>query len=248
MIGRDFATGKQVDLAKPEESIRQEYEQVLVESYGYLKTDIDIEVRIPRGTGRFLDRADIVVYRDANGRDPVRDIVGLVEVKRKTRRDGIEQLKSYMTATSAEWGVWTNGDDILYVCRLGTRILEGYINNIPIRGQSIDDVGRRTKAELEPFSRTELKSAFRRILNHLYANTNIGRREKLGAEMVKIIFAKIEDEKTYIDRPPQFRAEAGEPPDAIRARVNQLFLRVRQELQQDGIFSGASGFRVGRAS
>lgn len=237
MIGTDFATGKQVDLAKPEEGVRQEYEQVLVESYGYLKTDLDIEVPIPRGTGRFPDRADVVVYRDADGRDPARDIVGVVEVKRKTRRDGIDQLKSYMTATSAEWGVWTNGDDISYLCKVGAQVLDGYINNIPIRGQSIDDVGRRTKAELEPFARTELKSAFRRILNHLYANTNIGRREKLGAEMVKIIFAKIEDEKTYVDQPPQFRAETGEAADAVRARVNQLFLRVRDELQQDGIFS-----------
>lgn len=237
MIGTDFATGKRVDLAKPEESVRQEYEHVLVESYGYLKTDVDIEVRIPRGTGRFPDRADIVVYRDAKGKDPARDVVGLVEVKRRTRRDGIEQLKSYMTATSAEWGVWTNGEDISYLCKIGAQVLEGHINNIPIRGQSIYDVGRRTKAELEPFARTELKSAFRRILNHLYANTNIGRREKLGAEMVKIIFAKIEDEKTYHDQPPQFRAETGESAETIRSRVNQLFVRVRDELRHDGIFS-----------
>ena len=237
MIGPDYATGKRVDLSKPEEQVRQEYERVLVESYSYLKSDIDIEVAIPRGTGRFSDRADVVIYRDAAGRDPASDIVGLVEVKKNNRRDGITQIKSYMTATSAEWGVWTNGEDISYLCRRGTQVLEEYINNIPIRGQSIDDVGRLKKSELEPFSRTELKAAFRRILNHLYANTNIGRREKLGAEMVKLIFAKIEDEKTYVDQPPQFRAETGERPDAIHARVNQLFLRVRDELQQDGIFS-----------
>ena len=237
MIGQDYATGKRVDLGKPEEQVRQEYERVLVESYSYLKSDIDIEVVIPRGTGRFPDRADVVVYRDATGRDPARDIVGLVEVKKKTRRDGIAQLKSYMTATSAEWGVWTNGDDISYLGRRGTQVLEDHINNIPIRGQSVDDVGRLKKSELGPFARTELKSAFRRILNHLYANTNIGRREKLGAEMVKLIFAKIEDEKTYVDQPPQFRAETGEKSDAIRRRVNKLFLRVREELQHDGIFS-----------
>ncbi len=237
MIEKDYATGKKVDLGKPEEVVRQEYERVLVESYSYLKSDIDIEVAIPRGAGSFPDRADVVVYREASGRDPAKDIVGLVEVKRKNRRDGIAQLKSYMTATSAEWGVWTNGGDISYLCRRGTQVLEDHLNNIPIRGQAIDDVGRRKKSELGPFARTELKSAFRRILNHLYTNTNVSRKEKLGSEMVKLIFAKIEDEKTYVDQPPQFRAETGESADAIRTRVNTLFVRVREELQHDGIFS-----------
>ena len=33
--GRDFATGKPVDLSKPEEPVRQDFEHVLVQSYGY---------------------------------------------------------------------------------------------------------------------------------------------------------------------------------------------------------------------
>ena len=48
----DFATGKQI-LLTPEEEVRQEYERILVEDYGYFKTDMDIEVRIPRGSGYF---------------------------------------------------------------------------------------------------------------------------------------------------------------------------------------------------
>ena len=36
----DFATGKRV-LLTPEEPVRQEYERILVESYGYYKTDIN---------------------------------------------------------------------------------------------------------------------------------------------------------------------------------------------------------------
>ena len=35
----DFATGKRV-LLTPEEPVRQEYERILVESYGYYKTDL----------------------------------------------------------------------------------------------------------------------------------------------------------------------------------------------------------------
>ena len=236
-MGKDFATGKPVDLSAPEEGVRQEYERVLVESYGYLRGQLDIEVQIPRGSGYFPDRADVVVYEDEQGRDPARHIFGIVETKRPTRSEGLSQLKSYMTATSAIWGVWTNGDDIAYLCRSGQQILDDHLNNIPASGQSVEDVGRLERGDLRPFNRSELKSAFRRILRTLYANTNIGRREKLGSEMTKIIFAKLQDERTYVDRAPQFRAAAGENPGDISRRVKTLFRSVCDELRHDGIFS-----------
>lgn len=235
---KDFATGKLL-ASRPEEEVRQDYEQVLVDNYGYLKTELDIEVAIPRGTGYFPDKADIIVYRSQSGREPTADILGIVETKRKDRWDGIEQLKSYMTATSAQWGVWTNGDDIAYVCKPYGQLVvrDDYLNNIPVRGQSLDGVGRLAKSDLRPFGRQELKGAFRRILRTLYANTNISRREKLGSEMIKLIFAKIQDEKTYLERPPDFRAEAGEDPEHIKARVDNLFASVIEELEHDGVFN-----------
>ena len=207
-----------------------------MEAYGYPKDDLEIEVRIPRGTGFFPDKADIVVYRGP-GRDPTADILGIVETKKPKLQSGKAQIKSYMTATSAEWGVWTNGDDIAYLYRDGPRILDDYLNNIPARGQSVSDIGRLSKAELRPFPRSELKAVFRRILNTLYANTKIQRREKLGNEMMKLIFSKLRDETTYANRPPAFRVEAGEDPAAVLDRIRTLFHRVRQELESDGIFT-----------
>ena len=205
----DFATNKRINRSKPEEQVRQEYERILVYGYGYVQAELDIEVRIPRGQGYFDDRADIVIYSSESGRDPAMDIIGIVETKRPTRKDGLAQLKSYMTATSAIWGVWTNGDDIAYLCRKGTQVLENYLNNIPVRGQSAEEVGRLLKAELRPFDRVELKATFRRILNSLYANTSISRREKLGSEMIKLIFSKIEDEKTYAESPTGIPCRSG---------------------------------------
>ncbi len=235
--GRDFATGKSVTLSQPEEQVRQDFERILVESYGYPKDELDIRVRIPRGTGYFDDEADIVIYRSAAGRDPARDILGIVETKRPQRSDGIAQIKSYMTATSADWGVWTNGEDIAHLCRRDNQILDDYLTNIPERGQSVSDVGRLSKDDLRPFGRQELKSAFWRILNTLYANTTISRREKLGNEMIKLIFCKIEDERAYRERTPAFRAEAGEEPEAVKARIDELFERVREQLTHDGVFA-----------
>lgn len=197
----DFATGKAIRADKPEEKVRQEYERVLVDDYGYRKLEIDIEVPIPRGSSQ-RDRADVVVYASAKGRDPSADILGIIETKRPGDTAGKAQLKSYMTATSAVWGVWTNGDNIEYFCKPSGQnaVLEGYLNNIPSRGQRVEDVGNIKKGELKPYGRVELKLAFRRVLNTLYANTTISRREKLGNEMIKLIFAKIRDETTYPNR------------------------------------------------
>lgn len=236
---RDYATGKPVDFSKSEEKVRQEYEQILVEDYGYLKEELDIEVKIPRGSGFYDDKADIVVYRSKTKRDPAKDIFGIVETKGEGKTDGLAQLKSYMTATSAEWGVWTNGDNIAYLCKPkgSASVREDYLNNIPVRGQSIEDVGRLRKGDLRAFGRQELKSAFRRILNTLYANTNISRREKLGNEMIKLIFSKIEDETTYLDRPPAFHVTAGEDPDKVKERIEGIFDGVKKRLRTDNVFS-----------
>ncbi|MCY3786710.1 MAG: N-6 DNA methylase [bacterium] len=235
----DFATGKLVDIDRPEEQVRQDYERQLVEGYGYPRECLDIEVRIPRGSSH-SERADLAVYRSPVGRDPVSDIDGLVEFKRPDRSDGTAQLKSYMTATSARWGVWTNGTDISYVCRDPqdpARLLDGYLHNIPACGQEVADVGKLNKAELEPFGRAELKIVFRRILNKLYANAQIARRDQLGSEMVKLLFAKIEDETTYADRPPDFRVQAGESPARVSERVGRLFERAVETLRDDDIFT-----------
>lgn len=234
----DFATSKLVDISKPEEKVRQEYEQVLVEGYAYSKEQLDIEVKIPRGSGFYPDKADIVIYHTKKGRDPAKDVFGIVETKRKDRKTGVDQIKSYMTATSAEWGVWTNGQAIEYFCKPPgqSSILDDVLNNIPSKGQSIEDVGKLRKQDLKPYGRLELKLAFRRILNTLYANTNISRREKLGNETIKLIFAKIRDETTFPNQPPAFRVGYREKPEEVKARVVELFASVIAELADDGVF------------
>ncbi|MXW88329.1 MAG: N-6 DNA methylase [Acidimicrobiaceae bacterium] len=232
----DYATGKPV-IDGPEERVRQECEVILVEDYGYSRDQIDIEVPIHRGSS-MVDKADIVVYGDAAGRDQATHIVGIIETKRPGETSGAAQLKSYMTATSAQWGVLTNGDTIAYFAKPpGTvAVVDDYLHNIPAAGQRLQDVGTLSKADLKPYGRTELKTVFRRILRTLYANTNISRREKLGSEMIKLIFAKLKDETTYLDQEPRFRAGAGENPDAVKARVVALFAEVVTDLAPDGIF------------
>jgi len=179
----DRATGKTVDGRKPEEKIRQEYELELHENYGYDYEQMDIEVQIQRGeknnSKNVNERADIVIYKttQVDKRDQNKDILGIIETKRPSKKEGLKQLMSYMTATSCRWGVWTNGGGTEYVYRdpkTGECKLD-YIYHIPSNGETFEDIGRLTKKTLKPFK--TLKPIFKRILYTLYSNTNISRKE-----------------------------------------------------------------------
>ena len=60
-VDSDFATGKSVDLSKPEEPVRQDTEKWLVEELGYKKNRLDIEYRIRAGSKKL--KPDITVFR-----------------------------------------------------------------------------------------------------------------------------------------------------------------------------------------
>ncbi|PIZ63875.1 DNA methyltransferase [Candidatus Saccharibacteria bacterium CG_4_10_14_0_2_um_filter_52_9] len=241
-LNKDLATGKKVDKTKPEEKVRQEYEAILHDDYEYAFEQMDIEVTIQRGEKHNLknrsERADIVIYKTTNKskRDQSEDILGIVETKKPTRKEGVRQLQSYMSATSCYWGVWTNGAEIEYVYRHPQtgEIKTDYVYQIPKNGETFEDIGKVSKKNLKPAS--NLKAIFRRLLNSLYANTNISRREKLGNEMIRLIFCKIWDERYDQDALPKFRVGFEESPKEVSKRVHQLFDEVKKELVSDGVF------------
>lgn len=239
---KDYSTEKLVDIRKPEELVRQSYEKELNEDYGYAREQMDIEVPIQRGEKNSLknknERADIVVYEteEKHKRDQSSDIVGIIETKRPSRKEGIKQLMSYMSASSAQWGVWTNGTDIEYLYRdpVSGKIKQEFIFQIPKKGETFADIGRISKKNLQPAN--NLKSVFHRLLNMLYANTNISRKEKLGAEMIRLIFCKIIDEKYDQEALPKFRVGFEENPKEVAKRIKALFEQAKADFGHDGVF------------
>jgi type I restriction enzyme M protein len=243
----DYATDKLVDGRKPEEEVRQNTEIDLCENYFYDKKLLDIEVSIQRGEKNNKknknEQADIVIYKtkDKNKRNQFQDILAIIETKRPHKKEGVSQLKSYMTATSSVWGVWTNGEDIEYLYKdINGEIKENQFFSIPRFGEDIEDIGKVSKKKLVPIK--NLKPKFRRILEKLYANTTISRREKLGSEMIKLIFCKIWDEKYEVENIPKFRV--GKLEDNTREReiketgkrIKELFEEVKNDLGEEGIF------------
>ena len=240
-ITTDTATGKRINGKKPEEPVRQQYEKILHDEYGYDYDLMDIEVPIKRGSRKIRgqdDYADIVIYdsKDQHRREQHKNILGIVETKKPERKDGLKQLQSYMSAASCRWGVWTNGKEIEYVYKDPTsgELKTDFIFQIPRYGEGFEDLGKKTKDGLVPAA--SLKVQFGRMLNTLYTNTNISRREKLGNELIRIIFCKIWDEKYYPNQLPKFRVGFGEDLNAVKARIDELFNDVKDELVSDGVF------------
>jgi hypothetical protein len=78
----------------PEEIVRQLWVYKLLKQYDYKPDEIALEVGVQFGTEISEKAADIVVYTDNSKETPKI----IVECKKPKRKDGIEQLKSYMNA------------------------------------------------------------------------------------------------------------------------------------------------------
>ena len=231
---KDYATGKPIDLNKPEEPVRQDTEKWLVEELGYKKSRLDIEHRIRAGSRKL--KPDITVFRKNRESDlnQHRDILGLVETKSKSIPEAEEQLHSYMAVcSSCEWGVAATADARQFYRRMPNGDIER-IHAIPPHGVSVDQSIRLRKSDLIPA--VNLKLRFKSILYHLYSNTNIQSRTRLCNEMTKILFCKIYDEKLPSDV-PHFQVFPDKSRTEIKQDIeNRLWKPVLIDLETTGIF------------
>ena len=211
------------------------FSERLINDYGYDKEQIQTfpEFYIQKGSMK-IGPADIVVFKDK--RKYFDNIYLIVETKRKDKKDGIKQLKSYINPTPAEGGVWFNGEEIIYLrsIRKPPSFTPEFIEwrNIPKKGESWEDVGKNKK-ENELIKPANLKSIFKTIYYHLYTNSNLPRAERLGGEMIRLIFCKIYDEiNNFSDL--KFKAGAEESDEEVAGRIKlDLFEKVKNEEYSD---------------
>lgn len=100
----------------PEEYVRQTIEKRLINEHGYIPRQVRIEYAFHLGSRQ--PRADIVIFGkdctepEQQTQDTVRIIIECKKeaVDARNAKEGVEQLKSYMSACpNCEWGMWTNG-------------------------------------------------------------------------------------------------------------------------------------------
>lgn len=237
----DYLTGKLVN-DTPEEYVRQNIEKALIRQYKYAAKDCAPEFPIKVGSTR--KRVDIVVFPEdeehsqANARILIE--TKRPEVKATSHTEGIGQLHSYMAAClNAEYGMWTNGDDrFCYAKRSdgkGGWVFEDIIE-IPAFGQTEEDAQRPDRKSLVVATADNLLFAFRRCHNYIAAHEGKQKTEAFW-ELLKLIFTKIEDErssKLNFYATPSERTNASLA-TAAKKRIEDLF-KTKVVKKYPGIF------------
>lgn len=244
----DFISGLPVKDAPEERDAVQVFARRLVEDYGYpkelIQTRPQYRVRIRPSDEEKSYPVDIAVFRTPKKLED--DLFMVVECKKKTRKDGVAQLKLYLDMSAAEVGVWFNGDEHQYLRKIlhknGSRTYEP-LPNIPRCGQRIEDIGLYKRKDLKKPS--NLKAVFRDLRNHLAGmTTGITRDEALAQEIINILFCKILDEQeTAMDETVSFRAGVNESAQAIKDRVLAIFERVKTATFED-VFSDNEAIKL----
>lgn len=235
---KDFISGDPVKATPEEIEAVQVFSHRLVEDFEYPKSHIQtrpqFRVRKHPSDEKKSYPVDIAVFKSNNKLED--NLFLLVECKKKTRRDGLNQLKLYMDMSPAEVGVWFNGSEHVYLRKIhkkdGSRIYEE-LPNIPRHGQRIEDIGLFARKDLKKPS--NLKAVFGDLRNHLAGmTTGITRDEALAQEIINILFCKILDEQeTEPNDTVTFRAGIDESPKKVQDRIKNLFKQVKTAVFED---------------
>ena len=225
----------------PEEYVRQTIEKRLINEHKYKREQIKIEFGLKLGSRR--PRSDIVVFLKDSPEMTQDQVWLIVECKKETvepknRKDGVEQLKSYMSACpNCEWGLWTNGryKEVLRKVRVGDRYEFQEYNDIPAADGSLEDVDRPKRNTLKKAYEDNLLMVFKTCHNHIYATDGL-QKQPAFFELLKLIFCKTLDEQN-IGRPLEFYARSGERGNrdgqlTVQKRISKIFGKVKQEFPQ----------------
>ena len=195
----DFIDGK-LRNDTPEEYVRQQIERSIVKEYLYPKTVCEVEFSVKMGSSK--KRVDITIFGEGDEKNQ-ESVKIIVECKKETispnnKKDGVDQLKSYMAACiNADLGFWTNGKDRFCFRKIKTDggLSFDEINDIPKFNQTLDESEKFKVSDLREATGDNLKFTFRRCHDYIAGNQGLQKPEAFW-ELLKIIFCKIEDERS----------------------------------------------------
>ncbi|AMA08956.1 N-6 DNA methylase [Picosynechococcus sp. PCC 73109] len=221
----------------PEEYVRQNIERRLVLELGYAPEQIEVEYSLKLG-GKTV-RADLVIFKEGQPHNQ-ENVWIVIECKKDSipptaRKDGVEQLRSYMAACdNSEWGMWTNGKKKTVLRRIRTKEGIEYEepNDIPTKDGSIDEVDRPSRESLKNAVGDNLLFSFKICHDHIYVTDGL-QKQPAFFELLKVIFCKIHDERNF-PNPLEFYATAQEKKSndgrlTVFNRVSKIFNQVKKQ-------------------
>ena len=197
--------------------MRQRVLSRLIDDLSYPAEQIALEVGIQMGSTIHEKPADIVVYTD----DKRNTVWLIVETKKPNRKDGIDQLKSYMNPTGAPFGYWTNGLDEKFLLRSGTNDFSKPIWRLPRFGEVLEDLDEPlTREKLVPVR--DLYSVFKELEQEILSHQTVDTFN----EIFKVVFAKLYDERVNLysaTAEAKFRIGLTEGTASAATKVRKLF-------------------------
>lgn len=232
----DYISGVHVKSTPEEIDAVQVFTKQLVEDYGYSKNQIQTRpqyrVKASPSDSSKSYPLDIIVF--SSDRKSENEEYIIVECKKKTRNDGISQLKDYLKFSNAYLGVWFNGNERIFLKKIEQKgkVFFEEIPNIPISGQRLEDIGNFKRRDLKPTH--NLKVIFNSIRNHLAGNaTGTGRDEIIAQQLINLIFCKIYDERfTKKDDSVSFRVGLDEEGSIVKKRIENIFEKVKTKYNE----------------
>jgi len=241
---RDYVDGT-IRNDTPEEYVRQTVEKRLVNEHKYSKERISVEYPVQMGSGR--KRADIVIFPEGVTDEQKKDqqnISIIIECKKEAvkpsdKDNGLEQLRSYMSAcNNCEWGMWTNGlHKTVFkknVDETGHFTFDEY-NDIPSADGTTDENERPNRNTLKKAFDDNLLFTFRTCHNIIYINEGL-QKQPAFFEFLKVIFCKIHDERNLLE-PIQFYTTSKERnykdgQASVYNRISKIFEEVKKKNAQ----------------
>lgn len=225
----------------PEEYVRQTIEKRLVNEHKYTRDRIMVEFGLKVGSSK--PRADIVVFPKGCQNFNQDNIWLVVECKNEkvepsNKKDGIGQLKSYMSSSvNCEWGMWTNGKykEVLRKVNVGGIFEFQECNDIPPADGTLDDVDRPKRNKLKKAYEDNLLMVFKICHNHIYVTDGL-QKQPAFFELLKLIFCKTIDEQNT-PHPLEFYATSKERSNkdgqlSVKNRIEKIFSRVKKQYTQ----------------
>ena len=208
---------------KPEEIVRQKVLHWLIDKLAYAESQISAEVPVVIGGAVHDKSADVIVYEDSAKTNPLI----IVETKKPDRKDGIDQLKSYMNATGAMFGYWTNGADEKFLLRTGANDFSKPIWRLPASNETLSDIDEPlTREKLSPVK--DLYSVFKDIEQEILAHQTVDTFN----EIFKVVFAKLYDERVNLfnaKAPAKFKMGLSESAANVAKSVRDLFEQAKKK-------------------
>lgn len=229
----DYISGVELNATPEEVESTQVFSKILVEDYGYPKEMIQTrpQFRVKSSPSDLKGYPiDIAVFELDN--DGKRHLKIVVENKKQTRKDGIDQLELYLKFSEAKIGIWYNGIESVYLKKIeeSGNIHFEEIPAFPRYKQRLSEIGLFRRKDLK--GTHNLKAIFGEIRGHIAGNSvGVNRDEVIAKAMIHLILCKIYDERfTKMEDMVEFRVAEDDSDTEIKERIDELFIKVKKKI------------------